>query len=34
MRDPHEFRAWFEALDLSDGEKEQVCAGTLLSLLG
>jgi uncharacterized protein len=33
-RDPMEFRAWFEDLPLTAGEREQIMAGTMLELLG
>jgi hypothetical protein len=33
-RDPVVFRAWFESLPLSPGEREQVGGGTLVELLG
>lgn len=33
-RDPVAFRAWFEDLGLTSGEREMVAAGTLLELIG
>ncbi len=33
-RDPVAFRAWFEDLPLTSGEREQIAAATLLELLG